>query len=69
MYSTRNQNGVFDITELNNLGANKNSNPSQAPGNDTVRVKTRGMLDSPPRQQGGKLGKYLCVKTVGFLQA
>ena len=69
MYSTRNQNGVFDIAELNNLGANKNSNPSQAPGNDTIRVKARGVPYSPSRQQGGKLGDNLHRKTMGFLQA
>ena len=69
MYSTRNQNGVFDIAELNNLRANKNSNPPEAPGINTIDIKARRMLDMPTWKQRAKFGNDFVWKTVGFLQA
>ena len=69
MNSTRNQNGVFDVTKLSNLWANKNSNPPEAPGINTITVKARGVLHKPSWEQRTKFGNDFHRKTVGFLQA
>ena len=60
---------MFEIAELGNLGANKNSNPSKAPGIDTITVEARRMFDKPAWEQDTKLGNDLVRETMGFLQA
>ena len=60
---------MFNAAKLNNLRANKNSNPPRGPIDNLGSIDARRMVHSPTREKRAKLCKYLEWEPMSLLKS